>query len=393
MKKNPWHKARFSLPFAGKTLNIDVPHDVFSTFRIDEGTILLLENLPSGQPQKILDMGCGYGALGLPVAVLHSKAVVEMVDRDLLAVEWARRNALENGITNAVLRGSLGFDRIEESDFDWILCNVPARIGKPFISHLFSEGWRRLGKSGEIRVVVIRDLIPVLQEIGRESGFNALEVAAGPRHSVFSLSRAGWSGFPEAGVSSDLYLRDIVEFSGHGFERPFDLGGDDPKRLRGSLPLLLDTLPRQNVPGQVLCIRTGYGVLPYLCRDRWSESQITAYDRDLLAIEFTRRNFERVGGCRGLEIKEGWFFPEVISPQARFDLITLEISASAGALVAREELLAIESRLNRGGVALTVCFDKIWKEWIQPLVRQEGLSVRAIAARDGFTVFSLECRD
>ncbi len=393
MKKDPWHKAHYSLDWAGRNLGFEVPFDVFSTLRIDEGTLLLLDNLPKGQPGKILDMGCGYGALGIPVAALHSDALVEMVDRDLLAVEWSKRNATKNSVKNVSVYGSLGFERVQSRDFDWILCNVPARIGKPFIEHIFSGGLRRLSKNGEIRAVVIRDLVPVLKEIGIASGYSLNEVASGPRHSVFSLASRVQQVSTGEEELQDLYLRDKVEISGVQFERPFDFGGDDPKRIRYSLPLLLDTLPRQMIPGDVLCVRGGYGVLPYLCSKKWHNARITVFDRDLIGLNFVRRNFDRLGWPTGARLVEGWFYPEVIQTGERFDLITLEISPSAGEAVAQEEITAAATRLKPGGVLTSVCLDKIWKEWIQSFSKVKTFPIRAMAARDGFTVFSLESRN
>ncbi len=393
MKKDPWHKARYSLDWARRNLGFEVPFDVFSTLRIDEGTLLLLDNLPKGQPGKILDMGCGYGALGIPVAALHPEALVEMVDRDLLAVQWSQRNATQNSVKNVAIYGSLGFERVQSGDFDWILCNVPARIGKSFIRHLFSEGLRRLSENGEIRAVVIRDLVPVVKEIGIESGFSITEIASGPRHSVFSLASKARHFSKSQEESQDLYLRDTIEISGVQFERPFDFGGDDPKRIKGSLPLLLDTLPRQMIPGDVLCVRGGYGVLPYLCSKKWENARITVFDRDLIGLNFVRRNFDRLGWPTAARLVEGWFYPAVIPAGPQFDLITLEISPSAGEAVAQEEITAAEKRLKPGGVLISVCLDKIWKEWIQPFSKVKSLPIRAIAARDGFTAFSLESRN
>jgi len=90
---SPWFKTTFNLSVLETKLDLQVPHDVFSTMRIDEGTLLLLNNLPATEPTTVLDMGCGYGALGLPIAAHYPHAHVEMVDRDLLAVEWSQINA------------------------------------------------------------------------------------------------------------------------------------------------------------------------------------------------------------------------------------------------------------------------------------------------------------
>ena len=160
-----WYKTTFQYSVLGQNLKLNVPHDVFSTQRIDEGTILLLENLPHSAPKTILDMGCGYGALGLPIASQFPNATIDMVDRDLLAVQWSQINARENSLTNVNAYGSLGFRDVKKASYDWILCNVPARIGNPFIEDFIESGRRKLSAEGELRVVVIRDLGPILLEM------------------------------------------------------------------------------------------------------------------------------------------------------------------------------------------------------------------------------------
>src|SRR5690554_5532873 len=90
---HPWYKATYVYEAGTLRLPLRVPHDVFSTQRIDEGTLLLLENLAAGSPNRILDVGCGYGALGLPIAARWPQADVELIDRDLVAVHWSAENA------------------------------------------------------------------------------------------------------------------------------------------------------------------------------------------------------------------------------------------------------------------------------------------------------------
>ncbi|MGK5087486.1 methyltransferase [Bdellovibrionota bacterium FG-2] len=196
MKNDPWYKTSLSYGSLGQArLRLDVPHDVFSTLRVDEGTLLLLEHLPKNQPHKILDMGCGYGALGLPIAAKFPGAQIEMVDRDLLAVAWSAKNAEQNQLSNVVAYGSLGYRDLKTQGryYDWILCNVPARIGRPFIKSLLEQGRERLTLSGELRVVVIRDLAPLMVELGEELHWPVIEVARGPRHVIFSLTASSAS--------------------------------------------------------------------------------------------------------------------------------------------------------------------------------------------------------
>ena len=362
---------------------MDVPHDVFSTMRIDEGTILLLENLPAAEPKRVLDMGCGYGALGLPIAARFPQAHFDLVDRDLLAAEWSQNNAQKNNLSNVKAFGSLGFRDVPSHVYDWILCNVPARIGTPFIQNLFEEGNQRLALDGELRVVVIRDLAPVLEELAKKLSWPLVENARGPRHVIFSLPRRDTKvPVAEASGDLDLYFRDTVSVAGKTLDRPYDLGGDDPKRLAHGLPVLFDTLPRQSVPKSVLSFRCGYGVVPIVCKSRWPGAEIVAMDRDLLATTFTRRNFDRLE-MNDVVVKDSVGFSAIENDHQKFDLVVGELSPSAGERVAVQELQTIQRLLGKGGQGLVLVFDKFADQIksqfpMMVLLRREGFSVLLI---------------
>src|SRR5438105_825733 len=80
----PYARGRLVEKALGQRLALDVPWDVFSSQRIDDGTLLLLKNLPQAEPRSVLDLGCGYGALGLPIAARRPSARCLLIDRDLL---------------------------------------------------------------------------------------------------------------------------------------------------------------------------------------------------------------------------------------------------------------------------------------------------------------------
>ena len=381
----------------GISLQLDIPHDVFSTLRIDEGTKLLLDHLPQEEPTSVLDMGCGYGALGLPIAARFPEAQVDLVGRDLLAVHWAAENAQKNNLKNVRVLGSLGFrdltEKVErDKKYDWILCNVPARIGRSFIKHLVEEGCARLAPHGTLRLVVIRDLAPVIEEVSKGFSGSLTEIARGPRHVVFGIQ-------PDSGARSNsnitlsvpdletLYLRDTVSVGGLELERPFDLGGDDPQRLSKGLPLLFDALPRQ-APSQVLCFRCGYGALPLFSLVKWPQAHVLATDRDLLATTFTRRNAQRLSlQSDRLSVREGVSLNETLKYGESFDLVIGELSPSAGERVAKSELEAIARSLKPGGQALILALDKLVKEWVKPSkVPSGGVSVHTLMSREGYTV-------
>jgi 16S rRNA (guanine1207-N2)-methyltransferase len=382
---DPWKKTSLRFEWRGHSLEYDVPHDVFSTQWIDEGTRLLLDHLPTFSPRRILDLGCGYGALGLPVAKLNPSATTTLVDRDLLAVKWSRLNAYKNGLSNVLCMGSLGFDALEPGQtFDWILCNVPARIGPPFMKMLLEEGNSLLNSGGELRMVIIRDLLELLETTARNTGLELRSIATGPRHLVLGLNRSNQNA---PAKDPDLYLRDRVEVEDLILERPFDLGGDDPKRLKSTLPLFFETLPRNASPGRILCVKSAYGAVPIFCHRRWPEAELVTFDRDLLGVRFTKKNFARIFPDAPVKVLESPGLTELPLDTGLFDLLTYEISPSIGPLAVSDDLKHLQRLLTPTGSAHLICTDRTYREFLRAW-KGPGRLTR-IAGRDGQTVLQM----
>jgi len=186
-------------------------------------------------------------------------------------------------------------------------------------------------------------------------------------------------------------LRDEVTVQNLKLKRPFDLGGDDPKRLKSGLPVLIDALPRQAPQGEhrIFCFRTGYGHMALLCRTRWPNAKVVVSERDLLASTFLRINAEKLGLEKHLEIREHAHFPDAFQTDEKFHLILGEISPSAGESVALEELKAIENHLATGGQAILLCLEKLEKDWVKKFEKKSGLSISRVLTREGFTALRL----
>ena len=73
---------------------------LFSPREIDAGSRLLLEHIEVDEGTHSLDVGCGYGALGLTLAAMSPKGTATLIDKDFVAVEYCRRNAAANGLEN-----------------------------------------------------------------------------------------------------------------------------------------------------------------------------------------------------------------------------------------------------------------------------------------------------
>lgn len=128
---------------------------VFSKNDVDFGTRLLLEmfELPETQG-PLLDVGCGYGPIGLTVAKLCPDTEVHMVDVNQRALSLAEENAQLNQITNVKIYESDRLLGVSERSFAAIITNPPIRAGKQIVHDIFSQAADHLLPSGQLWVVI-----------------------------------------------------------------------------------------------------------------------------------------------------------------------------------------------------------------------------------------------
>ncbi|CAC9445329.1 Ribosomal RNA small subunit methyltransferase C (EC [uncultured Gammaproteobacteria bacterium] len=132
---------------------------VFSPRSIDDGTLLLMKYLKVSEADKCLDLGCGYGPIGLAVAKSCLKGEVHMVDKDFVAVELSNANAKLNNINNAKAYLSDAFLSVNKTEyFDQVISNVPAKVGREQLSIILYDAFDALKPGGKITFVTINGL-------------------------------------------------------------------------------------------------------------------------------------------------------------------------------------------------------------------------------------------
>ncbi|MBR2570642.1 MAG: class I SAM-dependent methyltransferase [Clostridia bacterium] len=170
----------------GQKFVFTTDHGVFSRDGVDPGTALLAKSVPplSG---RVLDLGCGWGALGIPLAKINPGAHFVLSDVNRRAVQLARDNARANGLSNLEVVESDGFGQIEGS-FDAILSNPPIRAGKQVLLSLFAEAYARLSAGGSLYLVIrtqqgaasylrfLQALSPAASVIARGGGYRILHL-------------------------------------------------------------------------------------------------------------------------------------------------------------------------------------------------------------------------
>jgi 16S rRNA (guanine1207-N2)-methyltransferase len=139
----------------GEKLSFRTNAGVFSKKGIDFGSRLLIETVVLKEKEHILDLGCGYGPIGIALAKANPTITVQMVDINERAVALVEENARRNDVAQQVrVKSSDGFDAISGELFDMILCNPPIRMGKALIYRLFEQAKKHLHPSGSLWIVI-----------------------------------------------------------------------------------------------------------------------------------------------------------------------------------------------------------------------------------------------
>ena len=128
---------------------------VFSKGKVDFGSALLIETFSEPNVEgELLDLGCGYGPIGISLAYKYPNRKMVMVDVNERAVELATHNVRQNQLSNVTVMQSDGFSRIDRRAFAAIVMNPPIRIGKQKVYSFFERSKLALVPSGELWVVI-----------------------------------------------------------------------------------------------------------------------------------------------------------------------------------------------------------------------------------------------
>nr|WP_276521700.1 class I SAM-dependent methyltransferase [Geobacillus stearothermophilus] len=157
---------------------------VFSKRGVDFGTQLLIETFEEPEVAgDLLDVGCGYGPIGLALARSFPNRHVHMIDINERALELARENKQANGIDNAVIYKSDLFSEVGERRFAAVVTNPPIRAGKRVVHAIFEQSRDHLLDGGELWVVIqkkqgapsalekLKELFPFVEVASKKKGY------------------------------------------------------------------------------------------------------------------------------------------------------------------------------------------------------------------------------
>jgi 16S rRNA (guanine1207-N2)-methyltransferase len=185
----PKSKERFGLVrtcICGKSFEFLTASSVFSKRKVDSGTRLLIESMILPEEGCVLDIGCGYGAVGIAVAAFKRKLHVVMTDVNARAVRLAKKNVDLNKVVNVEVRYGFFYEPVEEFKFNCVLSNPPVSAGMETVKAIVAGAPKVMVEASSFQMVIRSKigakLLPELftetfgncEVVARESGFRVL---------------------------------------------------------------------------------------------------------------------------------------------------------------------------------------------------------------------------
>ncbi|MBL4762038.1 MAG: methyltransferase [Gammaproteobacteria bacterium] len=148
----------FSDTLMGEKFTFHSTWGIFSPRCVDDGSRLLLKYLDIKPADDCLDLGCGYGVLGLYMARIAAQGSTCLIDKDFVAVNYSIKNAKFNQLDNTDIFLSNGFDQIGNKKFDVIVSNIPAKVGKELLNIYLVDALAHLKPGGIFYIVTVTGL-------------------------------------------------------------------------------------------------------------------------------------------------------------------------------------------------------------------------------------------
>ena len=140
----------------GIDLVLNTHEEVFSPMAVDNGTRAMLSFVEFKEGDKVLDLGCGCGVVGILAAKQIGVENVVMCDVSENAVQLSKQNAVENGVDGVTIRLSDGLRDISENGFNLILSNPPYHTDFAVAKEFIEDGFKKLALGGKMIMVTKR---------------------------------------------------------------------------------------------------------------------------------------------------------------------------------------------------------------------------------------------
>ena len=365
---DPFVHREASLQFAGRRLSFLTSLGLFSSHRVDVGSHLLLRTLEPllaapeapAEGRRVLDLGCGYGPLGVALATLPGVASAHLLDRDALALDFAQENAHRNGVEERVTTAAgLCFDGLPEDDrYDLVVSNVPGKAGDAVIASMLLGALGVLAPDGIAAVVIIEPIRDLVASTLTRDDIEVTLRRDTADYSVFHYRPAPDATFPRPldGFAARIYDGRPITFEDPREERVTIAtvqGVSGVERVDAADIEMMQHVPRLRAGTSVAISNVGQGALAAWLLRAQPEVHLLLIDRDLLALRAARRTLLALG-CTDdhIEARHLGVWGAATLDEARADLVVATLHEDAGAPAVEAQYAGLLGGIAPGGRAV-----------------------------------------
>lgn len=401
MNEDIYFKKEIAFEDGGRVTRFRVSQDLFSSHQVDVGTRFLLRTIAEtndGAHRRILDLGCGYGAIGLTLKKRDNERIVHMVDRDALAVEYSRQNAGLNQLSGVEIYGSLGYDDVPITDFDLVIANIPGKAGESVIAHFLQDAVYFLRKGGAVSVVVTAPLESTVAAIIDDTpGTHLLLHRTRSGHSVFHYEPAGTHDKTtqqrQNAIERGVYHRNNLTISFRGLtydmETAYGLPEFDSLDYRSQLLMAGMNSIKETTIRRVLAFNPGQGHVPVALWKLLRPNNVILADRDLLSLRYSRKNLV-LNGCPAEYIDLSHQVGIGLENGQQVDLIIGTLREKEGTRAIASLIEQITEQLSPGRTALLSASSTAVTRLVNLLRSQDLLRIKQRERRKGNSLLVVE---
>ncbi|VEG12553.1 class I SAM-dependent methyltransferase [Moraxella cuniculi] len=175
----------FSQEVLGKTFHFNSTWGIFSPEKLDDGSLMLLDHIDFRSDDNSIDLGCGYGVLGMTAARECPQGQHLLIDKDFVAVEYAKLNCQNNQLHNATVMLSNGFYHVDKTyKFSLVMSNLPAKASKEQHYLYLIDAYQAMEIGARFYVVTINGLRDFMKRSFGEVFGNATKVKQGKTYTI-----------------------------------------------------------------------------------------------------------------------------------------------------------------------------------------------------------------
>lgn len=185
-RQKKWREdIHFSQDVLGKPMQFTSTWGIFSPEKLDDGSLMLLDYIDFAADDTSIDLGCGYGVLGMTAARECPQGQHWLIDKDFVAVQYAKQNCANNGLTNTHVQLSNGFYHVDEQQrFSLVMSNLPAKASKEQHYLYLLDAYDHMLPNARFYVVTINGLRDFMKRSFTEVFGNAKKIKQGKTYTV-----------------------------------------------------------------------------------------------------------------------------------------------------------------------------------------------------------------